>query len=237
MLQDVDLRGLDELRLLGCGGAALSEATFDRWRARGVTVIQGYGLTEASPVICSATPWDARAGLVGRFVEGWETQIRDQLLFVRGSHVMLGYWGDPEATARRIDHNGWLATGDLVEQDRESGQLRVLGRADDVIVLPSAKKIHPETVERSAAQINGVRHAMLTKLRTLQLWFDADNECDDQIVTRNLRALVDEMDAMRGCELHRFVPPLRQDLGELTAKGTICRKRILELRFPGHAGS
>jgi long-chain acyl-CoA synthetase len=237
LLQDAELQGLDQLRLLGCGGAGLSEAAFDRWHARGVTVIQGYGLTEASPVICSATPQDARAGFVGRFVQGWESAIRDQQLFVRGPHVMLGYWNDPQATARRIDRDGWLATGDLVQHDGESGQLKILGRADDVIVLPTGKKIHPATVERSAEQVAGVGHAMLTYDRTLQLWFDAEKSCETGRVTRNLRELLDTMESLRGCELHRFDPPLRQELGELTAKGTICRNRILALRPSDQAGS
>ena len=151
------------MRLLGCGGAAISESAFEHWQRLGVAVIQGYGLTESSPVICSATPTNAKPGLVGRFVEGWETKIQDQQLLVRGPHVMLGYWDDPVATASRIDRDGWLATGDHVEVDAQSGQLRILGRVDDVIVLASARKIHPATVERAVERVDGVRHAMLIR--------------------------------------------------------------------------
>lgn len=75
MLQeDMASIGIDRLRLLGCGGAAISESSFQHWKVRGVTVIQGYGLTETSPVICSATPDNASPSLVGDLVDGWEVR-------------------------------------------------------------------------------------------------------------------------------------------------------------------
>ena len=124
-------------------------------------MIQGYGLTETSPVICSAGPGNAAPGLVGGFVEGWEHQIRDGRLWVRGPHLMLGYWGDPLATKARLDSDGWFDTGDLVELDAAFGQLRILGRADDVIVF--AKRTQNQScfsrVAGSADRWNSVRNA------------------------------------------------------------------------------
>lgn len=221
--------GLDRMRLLGCGGAAMSKPAFNAWKDRGVTVIQGYGLTETSPVICSATPQDARPGLVGRFVAGWKHEIRDGRLFVRGHHNMLGYWGDAAATVQRIDADGWLDTKDLVEVDESSGQLRILGRADDVIVLASGHKLNPWPIEHELEQIDGVRHAMLVgRDGRLELWIDHTDGFDRELLRSVFRAR--SRWQQPDCTL-RLDPPLSSSAGELTAKGTKRRGMILENRF------
>src|SRR5690606_21302345 len=84
---------LSRLQLLGCGGAALPAEAFAAFAERGVSVIQGYGMTEASPVICSASPDNAQPQRVGPLVDGWESRVEaDGRLWVRGDGVMLGYW-------------------------------------------------------------------------------------------------------------------------------------------------
>lgn len=221
--------GLDRMRLLGCGGAAMSKPAFIAWKDRGVTVIQGYGLTETSPVICSATPEEARAGLVGKFVAGWEHEIRDGRLFVRGHHNMLGYWGDDTATAARIDGEGWLDTRDLVEIDATTQQLRILGRADDVIVLASGRKLNPWPIEHELEQIDGVRHAMLVgRQGRLELWIDHEDGFDRESLTPALQA---RPPWQRPSGVLRCEPPLSITAGELTAKGTKRRGMIIENRF------
>ncbi len=159
---DADTLGLGRLRLLGCGGAAMNDTDFAAWRQRGVTVIQGYGLTETSPVICSATPHNATAGLVGEFVDGWESEIRDGRLFVRGPHLMLGYWNDEAANLP----SEWIRTDGSTpaiwsQVDAATGQLRILGRSDDVIVLSDGHKVHPQSIERDIQSVAGIRHAMI----------------------------------------------------------------------------
>ena len=196
-----------------------------------MTVIQGYGLTETSPVICSATPDNAAPGLVGELVEGWESQIRDGQLFVRGPHTMLGYWENASETSAKIDDDGWLATGDLVEQDASTGQLRILGRVDDVIVLDNGHKVSPSAIERTVEQIAGVRHAVLVHRDGLQLWFDSDDNADEQAIKREIEQTLSKNPDCRGYTVHRFVPSLCEARGELTAKGTIRRAQILENRF------
>lgn len=226
--EDSQEMGIDRLSLLGCGGAALSEEAFGEWKSRGVTVIQGYGLTETSPVICSATPENATAGLVGNFVDGWEHQIRDGQLFVRGPQVMLGYWQDAMATAVRIDSQGWLATGDLVERDIQSGQLRILGRADDVLVLANGCKVHPQAIEQKVQMIAGVRHAMLVHFDALELWIDVGTqEPEDEAIQR----VLSRFPQLGTCQIKRFDPALCLSSGELTAKNTIRRKAICANRF------
>ena len=217
--------GCDRLRLLGCGGAAMNETDFLAWESRGVTVIQGYGLTEASPVICSATPEDAQPGFVGSFVDGWEHEIRDGQLFVRGEHVMHGYWNDERSTSERI-HDGWLTTGDMVEQ-ASSGQIKILGRADDMIVLPNGRKLHPQLIEREIEQIDAVDHAMVVFTQgSLAVWIDGDSNLVDQSTIS--QQLADRPAWQRPRAIHFFDPPLSQSSGELTAKGNIRRAAAIQ---------
>ncbi|TWU59129.1 Long-chain-fatty-acid--CoA ligase [Rubripirellula tenax] len=223
---DLDAIGLERLRLLGCGGAPISVAAFEQFKRLGVTVIQGYGLTETGPVICSATPDNATAGFVGDFVDGWEHEIRDGELFVRGPHVMKGYWGDEQATRNKVDAEGWLRTGDLVQRDAATGQLQILGRVDDVIVMDNGRKISPSPIERDVEQLAGVRHAMLVWRTRLELWIDGDAS------ETEIRALLLKHPECRRATVHRFDPPLSIEQGELTAKGTI-RRKVVQRRYAG----
>ncbi len=219
--EDLPTIGLGRLRLLGVGGAAIGTDAFDDFANRGVTVIQGYGLTETGPVICSATPENAAPGLVGDFVDGWEHEIRDGELFVRGPHLMAGYLADDAATQSKIDADGWLRTGDRVEYDGAARQLRILGRVDDVIVLPNGFKISPGPIERDIERVAGVRHAILVHRETLQLWIDG--EADLSEVKYRLLA----HDHCGRASVHRFESPLSIASGELTVKGTLRRSQIL----------
>ena len=224
--KDADAIGLNRLRLLGVGGAPLSTASFNAWKQRGVTVIQGYGLTETGPVICSATPDNASPGLVGDFAYGWQARVHDGELYVRGDHVMEGYWNDPEATKARIQPDGWLRTGDLVERDETDSQWRILGRADDVIVLENGTKIHPTTIEREVESVAAVNHAFLVMRERLELWIDGNptsrNEIEFLIQTK-----------LSFCEvaIQYFNSPLTIAADELTSKQTIRREQVIENRF------
>jgi len=231
-------RNLNRLRLLGCGGAPLDSSDFERWDSQGVTVIQGYGLTEAGPVICSATPSNAAPNLVGNPVDGWETRLEDGQLHVRGSHTMLGYLKQADATAQRMTTDGWLATGDLVELDGTTGQFRILGRMDDVIILPSGQKIHPSAIEREMELIHGIQHAMLTYHQDkLQLWLNLSDETGLETVENEARKVLANQPYAIRCKIQSFHPNLSMESGELTPKGTIRRGRIMQKRFYDHAGS
>ena len=212
MLQELP-PNLDKLRLLGCGGAPLDPNSFMEWSTRGVTVIQGYGLTEAGPVISSATPSNARPGLVGEPVEGWEIAIKQGQLFVRGPHSMLGYLRQQEATQKRMTDDGWLATGDLVERDRETQQLRILGRMDDVIVLASGRKIFPAAIERAIEQVDGIQHALLHYRGSLQLWLNLDTDTDLETVQKEALQVLARQSASLPCTLHSFQPALSVETG------------------------
>ena len=227
-----DTPSWNRLRLIGCGGAALSTEAFERFRRRGVVVIQGYGLTEASPVICSATPENSRAGHVGRPVDGWETRIDPEgHLSVRGPGVMLGYWNQQSHRAE-TPTSGWLETGDLVEVDVTDGQFRIIGRADDRITLSNGKKVDPGPIERRVLSIAGIRHAVLVgRDRHVVLWIDFDNRqtCVDEISKRIATCLADLPSWQRPRAIHPMPQAFANTPETLTAKGTIIRERVLAL--------
>ncbi|MEM1227664.1 MAG: AMP-binding protein [Planctomycetota bacterium] len=158
-----------DLRVLGCGGAAIPQGLLDQFADFNIDVIQGYGLTETSPVISSArvrprSAWRTprRAGTVGPPIPDCQIKTAEQRLLVRGPNVMNGYLDEPVATRERIDENGWLDTGDLVEIDSD-GELRILGRSDDVIVMPNGYKVHPHAIESLVQAVDGVEHAVVVR--------------------------------------------------------------------------
>jgi long-chain acyl-CoA synthetase len=167
----------DSLRLIGCGGAAMAADRFEQWQRRGVTVIQGYGLTEAGPVVSSQTPGDSIAGHAGCFVQGWEHRLEEGRLFVRGDGLMTRYWNDPDGTGQRIDPQGWLDTGDVVRICPSTLQLEILGRSDDRLVLSNGYVIDPQAIETKVKGIRGIRTAVVTTCsdrRTVELWIETD---------------------------------------------------------------
>lgn len=156
---------------LASGGASLSDAVRARFAAAGMPIYQGYGLTESSPVICSNRIGDADGSEnlteVGPPVKGVKIKIdADSRLWVTGDGVMLGYWREPEATKARIV-NHWLDTGDLAEfvSDGHSNNvnktIRILGRADDAIVLSNGYKVHPFPIEQILNSQSWVSQCML----------------------------------------------------------------------------
>ena len=231
--------GLDELRMLGCGGAALLPERFQQIQQLGIAPIQGYGLTETGPVICSASPADARAGVVGRAIEHTELRISEAgEIQCRGPGLMLGYWNDPQATSERFTDDGWFRTGDsgVIESD---GMLRVSGRLDDVIVLSNGYKFWPLELERRLSAVDGVHHAILRGCGVdLEVIVDADQEIDDQWLLAKLqRAYLDHQPDItshpRIVRLRRVSQRLSVEAGELTAKQTVRREVVLRKYFEG----
>jgi long-chain acyl-CoA synthetase len=134
------------MKQLSCGGAVVAPE-IEAWYAdRGMPLLPGYGLTEASPVISLSTPMARKLRSVGRPLKGIDVRIGDDgEVLVRGPNVMLGYWQDEAATAEVI-RDGWLQTGDLGELDEESF-LTIHGRKKELIVLSTGKKVSPTRVE------------------------------------------------------------------------------------------
>ena len=129
------------------GGAALNPEISKFFRGLGVGILQGYGQTEASPVISVNRPGSARAETVGPALPNVEVRLTEEgELLVRGENVMRGYWQDPKATEVTI-RDGWLYTGDLAEIDPD-GHVRIVGRLKDLIVNSGGDNIAPAPIEQ-----------------------------------------------------------------------------------------
>jgi long-chain acyl-CoA synthetase len=138
------------------GAAPLAPELEAFWSRLGFVVIQGYGLTEAAPIVTLNHPFHARQGSVGKPIAGVEVKIaEDGEILVRGDNVTSGYYNEPGATAQAFE-NGWFHTGDVGQLD-ENGELRILGRKKEMIVTPEGLNVFPEDVERVLNQIPGVR--------------------------------------------------------------------------------
>lgn len=116
----------------------------------GVVVLNGYGLTETSPVISCNIPSDNDPLSVGVILNNVETRISPQdELQVKGPNIMLGYWNNHAATAAMIDHEGWLSTGDLARI--ENNHIYIIGRIKDILVLSNGEKVPPGDMELAIA--------------------------------------------------------------------------------------
>lgn len=147
---DAELRQIREtylgrLELIFSGGAALETQIAQELLAFGVLVLQGYGITECSPLISVNRNQNCRFGTVGQVLPGSELRLQEDEIQVRGPGVMLGYYRDPAATAAAMD-GPWFRTGDLGSIDKD-GFLSITGRSKNLIVLKNGKKISPEKIE------------------------------------------------------------------------------------------
>ena len=135
-----------KLRLAVVGGAALDPALARTFNGLGLPLLQGYGLTEASPVISVNRETDNDPESVGPPLPGLEIKLLDGgELAVRGPSVMIGYWHNDQATREAIDAEGWLHTGDIAEI--RDGKIYIRGRAKDILVMSNGEKLSPQDAE------------------------------------------------------------------------------------------
>jgi long-chain acyl-CoA synthetase len=148
------------VRNVSVGGAAFPPELARIFLALGLPILQGYGMTEASPVVTTNRPNDNDPVSVGRAIEGVQLRCAESgELLVKGASVMLGYWNNPDATRAAIDADGWLHTGDVARI--RDGRVYITGRIKEIIVLSNGEKLPPDDAEQAILRDSTFESAML----------------------------------------------------------------------------
>ena len=143
---------MENIRTCICGGGPLPSSTFKKFNQIGVNFVQGYGLTETSPVTHLNPPYAYKESSVGKSLPQCQVKIVDPddegngVIYIKGPMVMKGYYKNEEATKEVLSPDGWLNTGDVGHQD-QNGYLYLTGRAKSVIVTDGGKNVFPEEIE------------------------------------------------------------------------------------------
>jgi len=244
------------LRFAICGGAALSPEIARTFLGLGVPILQGYGLTETSPVISVNLPEDNDPASVGVPLRDVEVRLGpDRELLVRSPGVMLGYWNNHKATAEMIDREGWLSTGDLAHI--ENNHIYITGRSKDILVLSNGEKIPPADMEMAIAfdtlfeqiMVIGEGRAFLSALIVLnsEQWpafarscgadpLADDSLADNRVTSAVLRRLTELLHDFPGYakirRVHLSLEPWSVDNGLLTPTLKVKRRKVMEKMLP-----
>lgn len=148
-----------QLHTICSGGAYLNPDYLKRFEKYGITILQGYGMTECAPVISTNAPGDKKDGSIGKCMPNCEVKVVDEELWVRGTSVMQGYYKMPEETAETLV-DGWLRTGDLGYVD-EDGFLFLTGRKKNLIITPNGENVSPEELENKIGSARLVQEVLV----------------------------------------------------------------------------
>lgn len=219
------------IRLIIVGGAALAPDLARVFVGLGLPIIQGYGLTETSPVLSANRENDNDPASIGRPLEGVEMRCdANGEILARGPNVMLGYWNNPTATAAMIDKDGWLHTGDLGRV--RDGRFYITGRVKDIIVLSNGEKVPPTDAEQAIAMDTAFEHVMVVGEGRPKLGMLVASPITDEreLVARANRQLRAFPGYAKICHVARVPGPWNVENGLLTPTLKLKRKEI-ERRF------
>jgi long-chain acyl-CoA synthetase len=221
------------MRLVVVGGAALDPQLARTFIGLGLPMLQGYGMTESSPVISVNRLSDNVPDTVGRPIDGVEVAIaKTGELYARGDSVMLGYWRNDEATRAAVDADGWLHSGDLAEI--RDGRIAIKGRAKDILVMSNGEKLPPQDVEFAIQHDPAFEQVMLIgEGRPYPVLLAVSQEADEKAL---LRRANEQLKAFpRWMRVRRVIAskePWSVDNGLLTPTLKLKRPMLLE-RFKG----
>ncbi len=154
-----------KLKTICSGGAYLNPDYVERFAEYGITILQGYGMTECSPVISNNLEWANKVGSVGKILPNCEAKIVDEEIWVKGSSVMMGYYKMPEETAETLV-DGWLKTGDLGYID-EDNFIYITGRKKNLIILANGENVSPEEIENEIGKEDLVKEIIVREKDTV----------------------------------------------------------------------
>lgn len=140
----------EQFHTICSGGAYLNPAYIDLFQKYGITILQGYGMTECAPVISTSVSWNIKKEAVGQLIPNCEAKVVEEELWIRGSSVMLGYYKMPEETKEAL-YEGWLKTGDLGYVDQD-GFVYLTGRKKNLIITKNGENVSPEELENKVAE-------------------------------------------------------------------------------------
>lgn len=175
------------------GGAYLNPAYIDLFAKYGVTIQQGYGMTECSPVISTNVSWNIRKDSVGQLIPNCEAKTVEEELWVRGSSVMMGYYKMPEETAQTLTEDGWLRTGDLGYVDQE-GFVYLTGRKKNLIITKNGENVSPEELENQIGEHRLVQEILVRESEgVIEAEIFPDHEYAQKKEIKDIRAVLQEV--------------------------------------------
>ena len=141
----------ERLHTICSGGAYLNPEWITLFEKYGITILQGYGMTECAPVISTNLEWNRKLGSVGKLMPNCAAKVVDEELWVKGSSVMQGYYQMPKETDETLTEDGWLRTGDLGYVD-EDGFIFLTGRKKNLIITKNGENVSPEEIENKLSK-------------------------------------------------------------------------------------
>ena len=182
----------ERLHTICSGGAYLNPDYIDLFEKYGITILQGYGMTECAPVISNNVSWNIKRNSVGQLLPNCEAKIVDNEIWVRGSSVMMGYYNMPDKTEEALK-DGWLLTGDLGYVDEE-GFVFLTGRLKNLIITKNGENVSPEELENKIGSERIVQEILVReKEGVIEAEIFPDMEYAEKTGVEDIRAVLQQI--------------------------------------------